>query len=166
MARVTGILVKHRKGEAWDSRISLPGATRNLAKPQDRPDMAGGDGISDPGESQLHVHLAQITGSPLAHFVSTPRSHLQSPTAPSFSLRNLARQSVTKMSAEGNPAPLRGAAKGEAPRYLPKRAAWRRKSTACAHRRQQKEPRSPRMLPTAPSTHCSLTIPGRQVRGD
>lgn len=122
MARVTGILVKHSRGEAWDSRISLPGATRNLAKPQDRPDMAGGDGISDPGESQLHVHLAQIAGSPLAHFVSTPRSHLQSPTAPSFSLRNLARQSVTKMSAEGNPAPLRGAAKGEAPRYLLKRA--------------------------------------------
>lgn len=61
--------------------------------------MAEG-GVSGPDESLLHVHLAQIVGSPLAHLVSTPEVSLAQPNAAFFSLRNLARQSVTKMSAE------------------------------------------------------------------
>lgn len=56
-------------------------AIRNLQNPPNKPDLVEG-GVSGPDESQLHVHLAQIVGSPLAHFVSTLRSHLRSPVLP------------------------------------------------------------------------------------
>lgn len=98
-ASATSILVKPKRGEARNSGVSLPGATRNLQDPQTS--LTWRKVVSQALMSLCFTSIWPGLLAPHWLILFPPlRSHLRSPMAASFSLRNLARQSVTKMSAE------------------------------------------------------------------